>query len=106
MSSDHYYRSVYSLDFAEGPTTGRLFGGLAVLWRKSLAPFISYVDLADERVIGISIHDPNAKVDRLVLGIYLPYEKCSNRELYSEYLGKLSSIRQEWEHAQMCIIGD
>ena len=36
----------------------------------------------------------------------MPYDCVDNHDLYYEYLGKLSSIRDEWSDAQICFLGD
>ena len=67
--------------------SGRPYGGLSILWRKSLDLFVSVVDFGDNRLLGILVEYGNGK-SFLLMNIYLPYFCESNYEVYLEYIGK------------------
>ena len=71
---------VSSIDPSVGLIVSRPYGGVAVLWRNSLASFVKPLTFDDDRIIGLEciIHD----VKFLFLGVYLPYNYRQNFDRY------------------------
>ena len=106
ISENFMFSTTHSFDLSDGPRSGRPYGGMCVLWRKSLSQCIRYVDFSDHRLIGILYENSRSCSKWLIIGVYFPYECSENFEEYIEYLGKLSAICSEWSDTQICVIGD
>ena len=83
---------------------GRPFGGVAVLWRNNLAPFVKPISYDDDRIIGLECHIGDRKM--LFLGVYLPYDNKQNFDQYVYYLAKLKCIIDDFDSPYVCVIGD
>ena len=86
---------------------GRPFGGIGILWRKSIGACIQ-VHKYNNRVMGIEFDNGSRKL--LAVNIYMPYDNRSrNSENYDEfmgYLGMVHSIIQESDVSSVFVIGD
>ena len=104
IHADFVSYGVSSIDPSVGLIVGRPYGGVAVLWRNSLASFVKPLSFDDDRIIGLEciIHD----VKFLFLGVYLPYNNRQNFDRYVHYLSKLKSIIDDYDSPNVCIIGD
>ena len=83
---DFYSKGTYNIDLGQGPIRGRPYGGLAILWRKSLAN-ISQVSVIDSRIMSINILNGKGD-DVLIYNVYLPYQCADNYNVYMDYVGK------------------
>ena len=83
---------------------GRPFGGVAILWRKSLNNLIEIIDYKDPRILGIEIKTRGTKL--LLICLYMPTDCKENEIDFLHYLGKLDSIIQEADTSNISIIGD
>ena len=83
---------------------GRPFGGVAILWRKSLNNLIKIIDYKDPRILGIEIKTRGTKL--LLICLYMPTDCKENEIDFLHYLGKLDSIIQEADTSNISIIGD
>ena len=90
------------MDSSAGPTHGRPFGGLAILWRKSLGTICSVKDYGDDRLLSIELK-LNCKTITL-LNVYLPCDDGTNMDVFQSYLTKVDSIISETPYS--CAIGD
>ena len=95
---------ISSIDPSDGLLLGRPYGGVAVLWRNSLAPFVKPLSFDDDRIIGLECLLNGLKI--LLLGVYLPYDNKHNFDQYVYYLAKLRSIIEDFESPYVCILGD
>lgn len=102
VHSDFYGRGVSSVDEADGILTGRPFGGLAVLWKKSLGSSCCVELLDDTRLMLCKIS--NGPHSIALLNVYLPYDNGSNLGEYSFYLSKIDSLLSGYPYASA--IGD
>ena len=87
---DFYARGVSSMDDCEGIRVGRPYGGLGILWRKSLGQSCNVKPLDDPRLLLLEITLNNEQC-LLLLNVYLPYDDGSNLEEYQMYLAKVST---------------
>ena len=83
---------------------GRPYGGLSILWRKSLGSGVNIESFDDNRILGIDI-SVETRILHL-LNIYLPYYSAENYDLYLDYIGKISSIIESREHSDSMVLGD
>ena len=87
-----------------GIQVGRPFGGIGILWRKSISHACTICDLQDNRLVGIDIGTNDGKL--FILNVYLPYQSSDNFEELCNYLGKIASIIEEKDTSNVVITGD
>ena len=75
--------------------TGRPFGGIAVLWRKTLSKFCSIITYDCDRILGLQF--TCGSFTALFLCVYLPYECSDNHDDYMFYLSKIFQIIDEFQ---------
>jgi len=81
---------------------GRPFGGTAILWKKTLSPFINLVPGDDPRILCINL---NLNEDTTTIAnVYLPTADCPFEQ--SEYFGKLASLYSATNAPNVIIAGD
>ena len=104
IHSDFIGQGVSAINSSDGLLQGRPYGGVAILWRKSIAKHITVQNYDDPRIIGCEI----GKGDNIILfvNVYSPYQKCENRDDYVHHLGELSSIIENSNTAHISIVGD
>ena len=95
---------ISSLDPSNGLLLGRPFGGVAVLWKNSIAQYVKPITFDDDRIIGLECIIDDLKI--LLLGVYLPYDTKKNFDQYVYYLAKLKSIVDDFDSPNVCILGD
>ena len=79
-------------------------GGLAFLWRKALGSSITDKNFDDPRIAGLIVS--TADVQFLLINVYMPTAGPENRDLYQDYLGKISAIVSECGLSHVIIPGD
>ena len=84
--------------------TGRPFGGIAVLWRKSLNKYISIVTYDCDRIVGLKFELNSFGV--LFVCVYLPYDCSDNFDDYMFLLAKISQIIDEFQTPYVYVCGD
>ena len=73
-----------------GIQVGRPFGGIGVLWRKSISHACTICDLQDNRLLGIDIDTNDGKL--FILNVSLPYQSSDNFEEFCNYLIALVTV--------------
>jgi len=71
IHNDFVSFALSSMDPSLELVAGRPFGGVAVLWRKTLAPYVTPMSFDDDRIVGLELNRDGVKM--LFLGVYLPY---------------------------------
>ena len=99
-----YGEGVSAMNTEETLFKGRPFGGIAILWRKSLAQMCKIIKYADNRIMGIEIVLNNVKM--LILNVYLPYDKGDNFDEYQFYLYKIDNIISNYNSPYAMVLGD
>ena len=95
---------VSSMNTSDAMLYGRTYGGVAILWRKSLAHLCIIIKYDDQRLLGLNL---SASEDSLfVLNVYMPYQCPDNYESFMNYLGKMSAIIEAVSTSKITIIGD
>lgn len=64
------------MDTSLGILRGRPYGGLGVLWRKSLGDSCQVNLLDDDRIMHVKLEYGSASID--LYNVYLPYDSGSN----------------------------
>ena len=83
---------------------GRPHGGIAILWRKSIANHCKIVEYNDNRLLGIELNNDNNAL--LLLNVYLPCCTNNNHADFSYYLSKINSILCDYKSPYAYAIGD
>ena len=101
---EFYGMGVSPCDARSGVIRGRLYGGVGVIWRKSIDDYISVLDLPYDWICGIKI----TAEDKIVyfFNVYLVYESNDNVEKYYAQLASLLSIINETPCTNIVITGD
>ena len=85
---DIYYIGVSSIDIEQGLTMGRPFGGLRMLWKKTLGQALNIYNAS--RPLGPELSFGTKKL--LLINWYLPYYVWENLDDYMLYLSKIDVI--------------
>ena len=103
VHADFCSHSISAVDLGQ-PQAGRPFGGLNVLWRRSLGLKFSIKLCDDPRLMGIVMENNSQKL--LILNVYLPYYSNENYDDYLHYVGKITAIVEDHDHNDIMNIGD
>ena len=108
MHVDFYADGVSSMTPDREILSGRPFGGLGIMWRKSLGSCITIEKYDDHRLM--AVHFDNGSCTLLAVNMYMPYDdrsiRSSNYDEYINYLGVVHAIIQESAASNIMIIGD
>jgi len=102
LHNEFYSRGLSSMDTSLGVHHGRPYGGLAILWRKSINELCSVFFTEDSRIMGINVKSDN--IIFTLLNVYLPYDNGSNLDEYQSYLSNIEGRLGDSHYA--CAIGD
>ena len=84
--------------------TGRPFGGIGILWKKSISIFVKTITFDDSRLLGVQITDNQEML--VFINVYLPFQCEDNYENYVNYLGKLTALVEELATSNIVVLGD
>ena len=96
--------STSSVEVESGILSGRPYGGMGLLWRKTLDPFVKPVSFHDNRLVGLIIDINNVKT--LIINVYMPTQCSENLNEFNSMLGKILSIREINDCESVCVLGD
>ena len=86
---------------------GRPFGGVGVLWRRSLSSLVTYYGCSnDGRVVVIKLENGSQNI--LVFGVYLPCDDHRSEYMHSvqQILGYIESVLESHSGYKCIILGD
>ena len=92
------------MDTQAGIMVERPYGGISILWNKSISSFCNVQQYDDDRLLGISVSFGG--LSYLFLNVYLPYFCSDNINEYDMYMGKIASIIDNSGAAGVVVIGD
>ena len=95
---------VSGMDDSSGINTGRPYGGVAILIRKSLLQFSKFCTYDDKRLISVEVFEGDERM--LFLNLYMPFQCEENYDTYLDYLGKAASILAAAPTSKFALIGD
>ena len=108
VHADFYADGVTAMDTSSGLLLGRPFGGIAILWRKSIGDCMQIHKYNDSRVMAIEYNNGNRKL--LAVNIYMPCDDRStnsaNYDEFIKYLGMMHAIIHDCDISSVYIIGD
>ena len=101
--SDNHFACGIAEDYTKGITSGRPYGGTAILWNKKLNAKIFMNQ--DQSIIGREVCLGSSSLN--FLNVYMPYYCCdSNYDEYINYLCKISTFCDETDSPNVLIVGD
>ena len=86
------------------PLIGRPYGGVSIMWRKSIGESCKIVTYNDTRLLGIQVAFSHREL--LLLNVYLPYFSLENYDNYLYYIGEIDSILECSLCDDIAIFGD
>jgi exonuclease III len=104
ISNEFYCKGLTAMDTQNGVVVGRPFGGIAILWRKSLGPYVKPITYGDSRLLGLEVQCQNTKL--LLINTYLPCSSHENLDDFLFYLVKIDSIVTAADTCHCMVIGD
>jgi exonuclease III len=105
ISRDHYAIGVTAMDSTNGIVSGRPYGGLAILWGKSICHLCKVLKYDGEsRVLGIEIQFQSMHL--LLINTYVPYCSANNQDACAYYLAKLADIIENYGSPYAIVMGD
>ncbi|VVC86843.1 unnamed protein product [Leptidea sinapis] len=78
-----------AVDTSTGILKGRPYGGLALMWCKSLFPSVSIIDCTSDRLAAVQIDLGGRHI--LVMTVYLPFDD-GNEDCLADFIACLGSI--------------
>jgi len=103
---DFYSVGSSAVDISSDVLVGRPYGGTAILYRKSLANSIKFIDSVESRIIGAQFDTSIGPL--LLLNVYMPsnYNDDGSLEMYIDCLSKLQALLVDSTAAHTLIVGD
>ena len=100
-----YAKGISAMDTSTGVMLGRPYGGLAILWKKSLGSACKPIVYDSEtRIMGLEVSSQEAQY--LFLNVYLPCCSHENIEDFSQYLSLIDGLVTASGTPLVCILGD
>ena len=93
-----------AMDISNGIMSGRPYGRVAVLVRKSIRKECQVHTFDDSRLLGITVN--TSDMPCYFLNVYTPYQCDDNYDLFVNYIGKISSIIEESVTSILIVLGD
>ena len=104
ISNEFYYKGLSAMDTQNGLIVGRPYGGVAIMWRKSLGSSVKSVTYGDSRLLGLEVMSYNEKL--LLINVYLPCSSAENQDDFIFYLSKIDSIISSADTSYCMVMGD
>ena len=95
---------VSAMDPSQQVFTGRLYGGVGILWHKQIDNLVSSVETGENWMSCIKVKIADSHM--FVVSVYLPYEKRDHDDDYVACLAKLESFIVECDSSIVYILGD
>lgn len=93
-----------AIDTTEGLLRGRPYGGTALLWNASVFPSVTVISCDNPRVCAIRVDTPASPF--IVVCVYMPINKPANLPVFTDCMGTVSAISNEYSNEPIYILGD
>lgn len=93
------------IDYADGLISGRPYGGVAILWRKTLGFTVKQLSLQLDWCLAAELTLSNG-TKLVILSVYLPYQCDDNYDEYVDKLGALGAVMDELDTTCYTVVGD
>jgi exonuclease III len=87
IDSDFAYTGKTAVDLSSGVLRGRPYGGVAILWRKSLFPCVSVIQCQSDRLTGIKVSMCDSSM--IIITMYMPTDERNNLVEFVAILGEI-----------------
>lgn len=104
ISDDFNCTGTSAVDSTAGMLRGRPYGGVALLWRRSIYTNVTVIPCANPRVSAIKIVMQNRSI--LVFSIYMPTDAVCNVADFTDVLGAVSAIIDSNSTECVYVLGD
>lgn len=104
IDKDFAYTGKSAVDTSTGILRGRPYGGVALLWRKSVFPAVSVINCTSDRIACIKIVQENRSL--LFFSVYMPTDCAENIIEYTECLSEVNSIIESSGVESVFVLGD
>ena len=105
ISNTHYAKGISSVDTTTGILSGRPYGGMAILWRKTIGNICKTILIPGEnRLMGIEVEVNSKKL--LFINVYMPYCCDSNMPDFLYYLTKVGDLMENSGTPYVFTVGD
>ena len=106
IHSDFYGFGYSAVDISSTILIGRPYGGTAILYRKHLAPYITFVEYLDSRLTAVIFSSAIGPI--LVCSVYMPtdYNDECSLIMYQDVCAKIQACFDDSDCVQVLIIGD
>ena len=105
IHNDYMYTAVSGMDTRDRVIMGRPYGGVAIMWKRSLSHCVKPIISSNKRISCVILEVENVKL--IIICVYLPCENWSTTTEDREYLDCLDHINQliEMYDVQAILIG-
>lgn len=93
-----------ALDPAAEVHLGRPYGGVAILWRKSISKSICVIPTDEPRLVAVKIKTADSAI--LVINVYMPTNSTENLPDFLHILGKIEAVASDNDITSVMIAGD
>lgn len=104
INKDFGYTGTSAVDLEGGMLKGRPYGGVALLWNKSVFPSVSIIPCDNPRVCAVKINIRQSAF--IVCSIYMPTESVINLADFTDCLGLVSAIISNDNIESVYLLGD
>jgi exonuclease III len=104
IQNDYAYTGKSALDTSSGVLKGRPYGGVALLWKKSVFPSVATILCHSDRITCIKIEQNNCSL--LVFSVYMPTDNVDNLIEFTECLSEIISIIESSDVESVLMLGD
>ena len=104
VHKDFLGAGVTCVDLSDGPVLGRPYGGLAVLWRRSLASAVRVLNVNCTRIMAVAVDTRDSPI--LIINVYMPCDAPDNIHEFGDVLGMVNALIHEHPGGYCCMIGD
>lgn len=104
IDQDFAYTGKSAVDTSAGMLRGRPYGGLAILWRKSVFRSVSIIDCVSARISAIQVVLEDRQF--LVFSIYMPTYSAENLAEFTGCLSEISAVIDSCNIDSVFMLGD
>lgn len=104
INDDFAFTGNSAVDTSAGVLRGRPYGGVALLWRKSLFPSVTVVSCNNVRLAAIKIVSQDRSI--LIFSVYMPTDSNDNVTVFTDCLSEISAIIESNNVQSVIILGD
>jgi exonuclease III len=104
IHEDFSYTGTSAVDTTTGMLYGRPYGGVAILWRRNLFPYVEVVQCFNPRISAIKIVLQKSSI--LVVSVYMPTDEVRNLVEFTDTFATVSAIVDASSIECVYILGD